>query len=31
VRRALLVETVTNIEEQRDAITAAIDVLFFGI
>jgi toxin CcdB len=31
VRRSLLVETVTNLEGQRDAITAAIDVLFFGI
>jgi toxin CcdB len=31
VPRALLVESVTSLEGQRDAITAAIDVLFFGI
>jgi hypothetical protein len=31
VPRALLVENVINLESQRDAITAAIDVLFFGI
>jgi toxin CcdB len=31
VPRALLVESIANLEGQRDAITAAIDVLFFGI
>jgi toxin CcdB len=31
VPRALLVENVTNLEGQGDDITAAIDLLFFGI
>jgi toxin CcdB len=31
VPRTRLVESVTSLEDQRDAITAAIDVLFFGI